>query len=175
MRHLVASGLAQELLAAAARGQRIHGVCGGLQLLGRSIRDPDGLEGGDQRGRGLLELETVLEREKVTGWRTARDAFWNVGATVRGYEIHHGRTRAGKSAEPILSDGLGWRTGSVSAVVLHGIAEDTEWRRAFLESLGWRGTPRDWGAELDRELDRVARHVEEAWDVEEFAPARGRS
>jgi adenosylcobyric acid synthase len=168
MRHLAATGLAAEVIAFARSRKPVLGVCGGLQMLGRVVRDPHGIEGGDQDGLGLLDVETVLERDKVTRRRETTDRAWNVGARVRGYEIHHGRTRAGSGATVALEDDLGWRQGNVAGVVLHGLAEDTAWRGAFLAALGWRGTARDWSAELDREIDRVAAHVARAFDVAEI-------
>jgi len=159
-RHLLATGLADELRAAAQRGQPVHGICGGLQILGRSIRDPHGLEGGDQECLGLLDLRTVLELDKITARTRVTDLWWNVGEALEGYEIHHGRTEAGPGVAPALADGLGFGRGSVTAVVPHGLFEDSAFRAAFLRPLGWRGEPRDWRAALEAELDRVAAHVE---------------
>lgn len=159
-RYLFESGLAEELRAAAQRGQPVHGICGGLQILGRAIHDPHGLEGGDQEGLGLLDLWTVLEPEKITARTRVTDLWWNSGEPLEGYEIHHGRTRAGPELQPALAADLGWGRGSVTAVVPHGLFENTSFRVAFLSRLGWRGEPRDWRAALEMELDRVANHVE---------------
>jgi adenosylcobyric acid synthase len=144
---------------AAEAGVPVVGVCGGLQLLGRRVLDPGGLEGGDIEGLGLLDLETTLDSAKTTRQTTVP---WR-GEDLTGYEIHHGRTTAGAAAVEHLPDGLGWEQGSVRGVYVHGLFENSAYRQAFLEGLGWRGTVRDWRAHLDAELDRVAAQVEAAW------------
>jgi adenosylcobyric acid synthase len=159
LRHLRASGLGAHVAHAAAAGVPVIGVCGGLQLLGHRILDPAGLEGGDMDGLGLLDVETTLDPEKTT---RQTEVAWR-GETLRGYEIHHGRTLAGPDAREHLSGALGWEQGPVCGVYVHGLFEDTAYRQAFLQGLGWSGTARDWRAHLDAELDRVAREVEAAW------------
>jgi adenosylcobyric acid synthase len=137
----------------------IVGVCGGLQLLGRRVLDPGGLEGGDMEGLGLLDLETTLEPSKTT---RVTEVAW-AGGLLRGYEIHHGRTIAGPAAGEHLPGGLGWEQGVVRGVYVHGLFENSAYRQAFLTGLGWSGQVRDWRAHLEAELDRVAREVEAAW------------
>ncbi len=163
LRHLRASGLADEIVAAARAGRRVLGVCGGMQLLGREIRDPDGIEDGDVEGLGLLDLRTRLAREKTTRWT---EVAWR-GGTLRGYEIHHGDTvPVGPRATPWLERGLGFAHGRVAGVYLHGLLADTRFRQAFLEELGWRGRTGDWAARLDDEIEHVARLIPESgWSV----------
>jgi adenosylcobyric acid synthase len=151
--HLRETGLAGQVARAAARGVPVLGVCGGLQILGREIRDPHGVEGGDAVGLGLLDVVTTLEPEKTTRQRSVR---WLEGGLVRGYEIHHGRTAAGPGAVPHLDEGLGWRQGNVWGVYLHGLLENAAYRQWFLERLGWGGTAAEWPAVVDAELDRLA-------------------
>lgn len=156
LRYLRTSGLADEIAAAAARGVPVFGVCGGLQLLGRRIHDPDQLEGGDIDGLGLLDVTTTLRADKVTRQCETRT---DDGVLVRGYEIHHGATEAGPDARAHLADGLGWTQGPVTGVYLHGLFENTEYRRRWLERLGWtargaRGT--DWSAVVEADIDRAA-------------------
>jgi adenosylcobyric acid synthase len=162
LRYLRASGLATHIAEAANHGVPVVGVCGGLQLLGRRVLDTASLEGGDMDGLGLLDLETTLHPEKTT---RQTDVSWR-GETLRGYEIHHGRTIAGPAAHEHLPDGLGWEQGSVCGVYVHGLFENTPYRQAFLEGLGWRGTARDWRAHVDAELDRVADKVAAAWPLD---------
>jgi adenosylcobyric acid synthase len=159
LRYLRATGLDGRIAAAASAGVPVVGVCGGLQLLGRRIEDPAGLEGGDLDGLGLLDVVTTLDPVKTTRQTEVR---WR-GETLRGYEIHHGRTVAGPSAVEHLPDGLGWEQGVVRGLYVHGLFEATAYRQAFLESLGWHGRARDWRGHVDAELDRVARAVEAAW------------
>jgi adenosylcobyric acid synthase len=166
LRFLRQTGLAAEVLAAAGRGQAILGVCGGLQLLGKQISDPDHIESGDTvetgvPGLGLLDVATTLAAQKTTRQRQAR---WLAGGQLlAGYEIHHGQTSAGPQAQPHMDEGLGWQQGSVWGVYLHGLLENTAYRQWWLERLGWQGLAQDWHAIIEADLDRVARVVGEAW------------
>ena len=158
LRHLRETGLAAEVSRAAQRGVPVVGVCGGMQLLGRMIRDPEHLEGGDYAGLGLLDVETTLRPQKVTRQCEVR---WQ-GTTLRGYEIHHGETVAGTGVRPHLDGGLGWQDGNVRGVYLHGIFENAAYRQAFLAQLGWTGPASgDWAATVDASLDRIARLVDD--------------
>ncbi len=159
LRYLRQTGLAGEVLRAAARGQTVLGVCGGLQLLGHEIRDPQRLESGDIAGLGLLDVTTTLAAEKTTRQRQAR--WLPDNGSLAGYEIHHGQTSAGPLAEPHLDEGLGWQQGAVCGVYLHGLLENTAYRQWWLERLGWRGQAQDWHARLEAELDRVAQVIEQ--------------
>jgi len=162
LRHVRAEGLADEIRRAAEAGATILGVCGGLQMLGREIRDPSGLEAGDIDGLALLDLTTTMAPDKVTRQRSIP---WGDG-TVDGYEIHHGRTDAGDLAEPLLPDGLGWRQGNVVGVYVHGLFDNGSYRRWFLEQLGWTGDAGDWGVAIDAAIDQVAGLVTESgWAV----------
>ena len=94
------------------------------------------------------------------------EVAWRDGAVARGYEIHHGVTTRGAGASELLPDGLGFAQGSVRGVYLHGLLEDTAYRQAFLEELGWRGRAQDWAARLDAEIERVAALVPASgWEV----------
>jgi adenosylcobyric acid synthase len=115
LRNLRQTGLADEVLAAAGRGQTILGVCGGLQLLGKQIDDPEHVESGSVAGLGLLDVSTSLAAHKTTRQRQAR--WLPVGQPLAGYEIHHGQTTAGPLAQPHLDEGLGWQHGNVSGVL----------------------------------------------------------
>ena len=91
---LRARGLDRAVLAHAAAGRPVLGICGGFQMLGRTVRDPDGVEGpagASSDGLGLLDVETVFGAEKVL--RLPRGTA--LGAAVGGYEIHHGRVTVG--------------------------------------------------------------------------------
>ncbi len=161
LRYLRGNGLAGELGRAASAGIPIIGVCGGMQLLGRRIEDPHGLEGGDLDGLGLLDVTTTLAADKTT---RQVEVPWG-GRLLLGYEIHHGRTTAGPLARDHLPGGLGWEQDAVRGVYVHGLFENTAYRQAFLEGLGWHGVARDWRAHLDTELDAVAAAVTQAWPL----------
>ena len=147
------SGLERELMRAGRNGTTIMGICGGMQLLGHSIRDPNQLEGGDMECLGLLDVTTTLDIDKTTRQRKVR---WLHGEMVEGYEIHHGRTLTGPCSRPHLGDELGWEQNNARGVYLHGLFENTEYRVHFLQSLGWHGRTEDWRARLDFEMERVA-------------------
>ena len=160
LRHLRVEGLADEIVQAAASGTLILGVCGGLQMLGRELRDPPGLEGGDIGGLGLLDLTTTMTPDKITRQRSIP---WG-DASIDGYEIHLGRTEPGPLAEPWLGDGLGWRQGNVVGVYAHGLMDNGPYRQWFLEQLGWHGRAEDWSTEIDAAIDQVASLViESGW------------
>ena len=142
LRDLRRSGLAAEVLAAAARGQAILGVCGGLQLLGKQIDDPEQIESGSVAGLGLLDVSTTLATQKTTRQRQAR--WLPGGEMLAGYEIHHGQTTPGPLAQPHLDEGLGWEQGNVCGVYLHGLLENSAYRQWWLERLGWAGQAEEW-------------------------------
>jgi adenosylcobyric acid synthase len=158
LRWLRSVGLAAEVGRAARSGIPIFGVCGGMQMLGRTIRDPHGIEGGDLEGLGLLDITTELVPEKATALRRTR---WLEGGTVDGYEIHHGRSEAGAGVQAFLEGDLGWQQENLWGTYLHGLFANTGFRASFLRRLGWRGSPVDWSSLLDHELDRVAALVED--------------
>ncbi|MDO4230517.1 MAG: cobyric acid synthase [Lautropia sp.] len=145
----------------AMRGGPVLGICGGLQMLGKQLHDPHGVDG-TAEGLGLLPLETVFEPEKVLQRRSlhfgAVPGVWQAasGVAVSGYEIHQGQTKAltGKGpAVAVLPDGLGWcnAAGNVLGIYLHGIFENDALLRALL---GRSARP------LPAVFDGLADHVE---------------
>jgi adenosylcobyric acid synthase len=164
---LRAQGLDRAVAEHAARGGRVLGVCGGLQVLGEALIDPHGIDG-NTPGLGLLPLVTVFDPDKSVRRTASRfgavEGAWAAlsGVPVAGYEIHHGRTAphaamaaAGDIAHPVLPDGLGWRNaaGNVLGVYLHGLFEDP----AVLQALfGARAPTLD--AVFDGLADFVDRH-----------------
>ncbi|MDM0057262.1 cobyric acid synthase [Variovorax fucosicus] len=131
-------GLDRAIAAHAARGGRVLGVCGGLQMLGEALIDPHGIDGNGP-GLGLLPLVTRFERDKTVQHRAARfsalTGAWAAlsGVAVQGYEIHHGQTlehsamaAAGEHAHAAMPDGLAWQNdaGNVLGIYLHGLFED---------------------------------------------------
>jgi adenosylcobyric acid synthase len=184
---LQAQGLAEAIRQLAGEGTAVVGICGGYQMLGQVIRDPDHVESPleEVAGLGLLSLETVFEGEKAThrararvtggpGWLADLD-----GQSIAGYEIHMGRTRGGQpwieiseqSGEPIsVTDGAVSGDGRVWGCYLHGLFENEPLRRAWLSSLGWRG---DGGriaslAGNEAAFDRLADAVKAALDMEQL-------
>jgi adenosylcobyric acid synthase len=125
------TGLADAVVAHAAAGRPLLGICGGYQMLGRRIADPHGVEGGDAggpgaEGLGLLDLEIAFDVEKHLD--NPSGTAW--GEPVRGYEIHHGRVV--RSGDPTLLEGEGSDAGAVLGTHWHGLLENDGFRRALL-------------------------------------------
>ncbi|GBD41458.1 Cobyric acid synthase [bacterium HR39] len=165
------SGFVHEIHAHRRRGGHVLGICGGYQMLGRWIHDPEGLEGpaGSRPGLGLLGVETVLRREKTVRPVAGTDRLR--GVPVSGYEIHLGESDGPDRARPFLSldgrpEGAVSADGRVMGTYVHGLFVEDAFRRAFLAQLG--ATPSDLAFEdlLERTLDRLADHLEAALDVE---------
>jgi len=160
---LRARGLDAAIVAHAAAGRPVLGVCGGLQALGVDIDDPLGVEGGmpgRTAGLGLLSLRTRLTAEKtlrpVTVRFEALEGCWAPlgGEELCGYEIHVGRTELvddGAGLRRALPDGLGWQQGSVLALYTHGLFENP----ALVAKLFAASAPT-----LDATFERLAGHVD---------------
>ncbi|WP_061290322.1 cobyric acid synthase [Azotobacter vinelandii] len=148
-------------------GGKVLGICGGLQMLGRRIADPLGLEGapGDSRGLGLLDIDTVLEAEKQL--RNVRGRLALEGAPVSGYEIHAGVSRGAGLERPALGlddgrcDGALSEDGQVLGTYLHGLFESPAACDALLRWAGLRevASP-DYHALRERDIERLADLVE---------------
>jgi cobyric acid synthase CobQ len=133
------SGLAEKITQCAADKVSVVGVCGGFQLLGRTIADPYHIEsaGDTVSGLALLDFETVLEKEKTLTLKCG--THLESGCAVRGYEIHHGVTTS--LGEPVLqfdsgrTAGVRSDTGLVWGSYVHGIFDSDSFRRWFIDSL----------------------------------------
>lgn len=175
-----AQGWDIDLAAHLRRGGRVLGLCGGYQMLGRSIADPGGVEGpaGSVAGLGLLDIETVLTGDKITAPVEALDLA--SGEAVRGYEIHLGRTTGPDCARPLLDiggrlDGAASADGKVAGTYVHGLFASDAYRRAVLASFG-RSSALSYDAAIDAVLDSLADHCERHLDVArmiEIARSRG--
>ena len=171
---LRAQGLDSAIAAHAGRGGAVLGVCGGLQMLGEALIDPEGIDGNGP-GLGLLPLVTLFEPAKTVRHTQARfgalaSGPWAKleGVQVSGYEIHHGQTaqhpamaKAGDVAREVMP-GLAWqnRSGNVLGLYLHGLFEDP----AALQALF--GKPGDTPV---RTLDAVFDGLADALEMH-FAP-----
>lgn len=157
-------GLDRAIIAHVHAGKPLLGVCGGFQMLGRAIRDPDGVEGGVEQvaGIGLLDVETHFSAKKVL--RLPHGS--GLGAPASGYEIHHGRISRGPGAQEFLG---GARAGQVFGTMWHGSLEGDEFRAAFLrEALGLEPSGIGFAAARERRIDLLADLVEQHLDVEEL-------
>ncbi|SEC40813.1 adenosylcobyric acid synthase (glutamine-hydrolysing) [Rhizobiales bacterium GAS191] len=154
-----------DLKAHLRRGGRLLGLCGGYQMLGRRISDPDGIEGppGECEGLGLLDVDTVLTPDKSLRAVSGESC---VGAVpFSGYEMHVGATTGPDTARPVLrfadgrTDGAMSRDGLVQGAYVHGIFADACQRRALLGSFGLAGAGLSYEADVEATLDALAAHL----------------
>ena len=170
------TGLAGAIVEHARKGAAVLGICGGYQMLCRSITDA--VESGDGRavpGLGLLDAEIVFAADKTV--RRVEGLDRCTGALVSGYEIHHGRVRV-NTEEPLLDlgdDGVeGARRGAVVGTHWHGLLAGDDYRRRFLDDLAARSGPSGFRvagdtvvAEVRRaQLDLLADAIEQHCDVD---------
>ncbi|MFC3323808.1 cobyric acid synthase [Mesorhizobium cantuariense] len=172
------NGWDRDLLAHRKRGGHVVGICGGFQMLGRTVRDPDGIEGSvtEAEGLGLLDVETVMEPEKTVRNVSARSVPFDL--PLEGYEIHLGRTTGPDRLRPSavingVEDGAVSADGKVIGTYMHGLFGANGFRGKFLESLGIKGGGIDYRAEVEQALDEVAAELETHLDCDAiFALAR---
>ena len=143
------SGLEMRILKYAASGGAVLGICGGYQMLGMELHDPDYVEhGGSMKGMGLLPVSTIFSQEKlrtrVSGIFCAMEGLFSTlsGVPFTGYEIHMGRTSAKHPLVQITqTNGLkdqrldGSVSGNVYGCYIHGIFDNEEIVQALLNSL----------------------------------------
>jgi adenosylcobyric acid synthase len=143
------TGLAEAIQGYAAAGGTVLGICGGFQMMGTMLADPEGLEGqeGRYKGLGLLPLKTVITGQKIARQRLVTSNFPQTGLPVTGYEIHQGRSHisdmvnkedATGNYHPLFDDsnlGVVDSTLSIWGTYLHGIFDNGPWRRAWLNRL----------------------------------------
>lgn len=165
-----AQGWDIDLAAHHRRGGHVVGICGGYQMLGRRIDDPEGIEGpkGADDGLGLLDVETVMTPDKRLTQVTATHAA--TGAAFHGYEIHIGRTYGPDCARPFgfldeTPEGASSRDGRVSGSYLHGMFRDDGFRAAYLSGFGVTAAG-NYDATVEATLDALADHMETHLDVD---------
>jgi adenosylcobyric acid synthase len=161
---LRAAGFHIDIAAHVRRGGIVMGLCGGYQMLGRTVADPGGVEGpaGAVEGLGLLDVETVLSGEKrlerVTG--TTAD-----GTAFAGYEMHMGVTTGADCARPFASLADGSRDGATSVdgrvigTYVHGLFADDRQRTQWLGRLDAGPSQVVYDALVEQTLDRLAAHI----------------
>ncbi|WP_442476017.1 cobyric acid synthase [Rhodopseudomonas julia] len=165
-----------DILAHVRKGGRVLGICAGFQMLGRVVRDPEGIEGpaGETPGLGLLDIETVIGGEKRlveldVGEETS-------GCRITGYEMHMGRTsgpglerpwlhlrepRGSLRAEGAISPD--WR---VAGTYLHGIFGSNTFRAHWLRQVGGCASELDFEARVEASLEALADHCEANLDLD---------
>ncbi|CTQ48593.1 cobyric acid synthase [Jannaschia donghaensis] len=168
---LRAQGWDIDIAAHVRRGGHVLGICGGYQMLGRTIADPEGLEGAPTTvdGLGHLDIHTVMQPRKHLSRVTATDV--DSGAAVTGYEIHLGQTTGPDTARGWLTRngtrvGAAGENGRVRGCYLHGLFTGDAFRAAYLARLGALTSPTDYGAGVDATLDALAAHLAVCLDME---------
>ncbi len=164
----------EEILRHLRYGGKIIGICGGLQMLGKWIRDPSGIEGekGESEGLGLLELETTLRSEKLL--RNVSGSLAMDGTPLCGYEIHAGLSEGPALENPALQlehgpDGAVSKDGMIFATYLHGLFES---QNALESLLKWAGLESmaapDHASIREANLERLADALERHLDMEKI-------
>jgi adenosylcobyric acid synthase len=174
-------GWSKRLSDYAATGGHVLGICGGYQLMGKTVHDPDGLEGkpGSTEGLGLLPVETILKAPKTT---TRTKFIWN-DIPGAGYEIHMGQTTR-EQGSPLFSiiernnvackddDGCLSADSRIMGTYLHGLFDNPRVTKCWLEHIDIKDIDLfDVGGieARDKEYDLLADHFEEYVDVESIA------
>jgi adenosylcobyric acid synthase len=180
------SGMAEAIQNYAASGGTVLGICGGYQMLGQMIADPEGIEGqaGRYQGLNLLPIKTVITGQKIARQRQVTSHFPQMGLPVTGFEIHQGRSRIeiqgtdNQAFQALFDDinlGLVDNCQSVWGTYLHGIFDNGPWRRAWLNRLrqqrGLKSLPTgvsNYREQRENLLDSLAVEVEKHLDLTAF-------
>ena len=166
-----AQGWDEDVRAHYRRGGHVLGICGGFQMLGRVVSDPDGIEGapGCAQGLGLLDVETVMTGDKRL---TEVDAIHvPTGCKMQGYEMHKGRSDGPDRARPFarvgtIDEGAISADGRISGSYLHGMFRSDAFRRAWLAGFGAQAGDVAYSATIEATLDDLADWMEMHLDVD---------
>ena len=168
--HFRAQGWDIDLHGHVRRGGHVMGICGGFQMLGREISDPEGIEGPAcvVEGLGLLDVATVMSPHKQLALRNA--VFDATGDAVTGYEIHIGETTGPDCAHAWLtldgrSEGAASADGRVKGCYLHGLFASDAFRASYMAGIGAPVQAITYDAGVDATLDALAHHLEAHLDV----------
>jgi adenosylcobyric acid synthase len=194
MEFMRSQGWDVDVLAHVRHGGRVLGICGGYQMLGRSISDPNGIEGPARTvpGLGLLDVETVM-----TGDKTLREVAGTLVGVVAshgaaslgvadgadapfaGYEMHVGSTTGAGASRPFLrfsdefTGGAISTDGRIAGCYVHGLFGVTTARAALLSAIGAAPSQDDHAARVDAALDEIADELERCLDLEALAATAG--
>ncbi|MGK7929974.1 MAG: cobyric acid synthase CobQ [Microcystaceae cyanobacterium] len=175
------SGMAEQIKDYVGAGGVILGICGGFQMLGESVQDPQQLEGliFEQEGLKLLPLTTQIVRDKIARQRQVMSLYPQSGLPISGYEIHQGYTQLlSSSAQPysLLFDdpnlGMVNQEQLVWGCYLHGLLDNGAWRRTWLNYLRQRrGLPAlptgisNYREQREKNIDAIAQLVNDTVDL----------
>jgi adenosylcobyric acid synthase len=154
------------------RGGHVLGLCGGYQMLGHTIHDPDGADGcaGSVTGLGLLSIETQMLPDKLTTPVVA--THMQTGAPVSGYEIHLGKTQGADCARPMLMiegrpDGATSPDGRIQGTYVHGLFSSDAFRAKWLAGFG-ASSRIAYEIQVEAALDGLAEHLERHLDLDQI-------
>lgn len=176
---LRAQGWDIDIKAHVRRGGHVLGLCGGYQLLGKTITDPDGLDGaaGSIEGLGLLDIATAMSANKSTF--QVHGTHCSTETRISGYEIHLGRTEGPDCLRPVVSldgrpDGATSPDGRVQGTYVHGLFTSDAFRRAWLAGFDV-ASGLAYDSRIEQALDALADHLEAHLDIDAILSiARGR-
>jgi adenosylcobyric acid synthase len=183
------SGYVEDIKRLNEKGSTIVGICGGFQMLGRTIKDPAAVESrfGSIEGLGLLNMETIFSKKKATYQVEAEEMSRNgedqSPETLRGYEIHMGRTKL-MSGNPLFKiskksgkryshfDGAVSQDGKVWGTYIHGIFDNDGFRRRFIGKITKGAMPSSegqstfaYGTYKEGQFDALADLITESLDM----------
>ncbi|MBK5947871.1 cobyric acid synthase CobQ [Rhodobium orientis] len=160
-----------DILAHHRRGGRLVGVCAGFQMLGKTVRDPDGIEGpsGETPGLGLLDIATTIGPEKRLVDIDAPDAI--SGTRITGYEMHMGKTEGPGLARPWLMldgrpEGAVSPDGRVMGGYLHGLFSADGFRSHWISEMGGNASTHRYEDAVEAALDAFAEELEQDLDLD---------
>ncbi|WP_019954465.1 cobyric acid synthase [Yoonia vestfoldensis] len=176
--HLRAQGWDIDLAAHIRRGGHVLGICGGYQMLGRTIADPDGIEGPARSvaGLGHLDVTTVMQPQKRLA--LSRAVYRATGDIVSGYEIHMGETTGPDCARAWLSldgrgEGAASPDGRIMGCYLHGLFSADAFRSGFFAQMGKPVASYGYDAQVQATLDALADHLEQHLDIDALLALAG--
>lgn len=189
MEFMRAQGWDVDVLSHVRHGGRVLGICAGYQMLGRSISDPNGIEGPPRTvpGLDLLDVETVMTGDKtlrevegaLIGVSCNPDGGTSAAVAFAGYEMHVGSTTGAGAARPFLQFADGSTDGAVSAdgriagCYVHGLFGETQARAALVSAIGAAPSPDDHNARVDAALDEIAGELERYLDIQALTEIAG--
>ena len=183
MAYLHRMGWAADIAAHVRRGGHVMGLCGGYQMLGKTISDPHGIEGpaGSIEGLGLLDISTILEGDKTVRLCTGHDVAGKL--PLQGYEIHMGVTTGADCARPLVcidkdagravGDGAVSANGLVVGTYMHGLFANDAWRQAYFASFGKQLDSHVFDDVIEQGLNDLADHLAVHMDMTEFSRIAG--
>ena len=176
--HFRAQGWDIDLAAHIRRGGHVLGICGGYQMLGQTIADPDGIEGPARSvaGLGHLDVATVMQPHKRLALSQA--VYRATGDKVSGYEIHMGDTTGPDCARAWLSldgrgEGAASPNGRIMGCYLHGLFSADAFRSAFFAQLGKPVAAYGYDAQVETTLNALADHLEQHLDIDALLTLAG--